>query len=498
MFPNENMRPIQYPLDRSQGLTYDTGTIETIDSPFEWSTTDSDARVSVTLTLSLNEYVALASAIDVGRDIAYGQASLAVWWLWVRCINTMDFCEQVDNCIANDPDVIITINKVVGDTGIINPDSIDPIPPLMNDRFPPSDRTGTSSPPPPACDKDALWTGILEIVTRLDGLSRDFLETVVAYNDKAERIANIIDLVPIFGDIAADVITIFSDVAPDLLNAYNAHSTSIVLDDTACALFELVCQDCRYPTFDEVYDHYSNFGIAGIQDIAGYGVTAAMDYMIGSNNLANAVVWYTMQSITLYTLYLGSTWANRRGTKWLAIWADIGEDAPNNGWELLCNGCTGWCSTEDFTTGALNWIQTAQYGAGIITVNGWQYTDVVINGNEARRSIFIEKSFDATNITSIDANINMILGNMEGNNVTIVIRTFLLGVETIVVQFKRDNFIYGNDVHALWSGSKTADKISVFFRSSRDTQSPYDTFGGDILLMNVKICGDGIQPPQFP
>ena len=26
----------------------------------------------------------LSSAIDAGRDIAYGEGSIAVWWLWVR------------------------------------------------------------------------------------------------------------------------------------------------------------------------------------------------------------------------------------------------------------------------------------------------------------------------------------------------------------------------------------------------------------------------------
>lgn len=371
------MRPIQYPINRSQGLEYDTGIGNTADNPFTWQTSDNDELVSITLTLSLNEYVALASAIDVGRDIAYGGASLAIWWIWVRSINPMAFCDQVDNCITTNLTTQIAINNTLLSNGIVNPDQIQPVEPQMNNRFPSSSRNQDVSTPPASCDKDKLWTGTLEMVTRLDDLARDFLEGVIASNDKAERVANVIDIVPIFGDIAADIITLFTDVAPDLLNAYNAHSSVIQLEENACSLFELVCNECRYPTYDEMFSHYSNLGISGVEDLTNYGVTAAMDFMIGSNGLANAVVWYTAQSVALYTLYLGATYANRRGTKWLSIWANIGEDAPNNGWELLCSGCQPqWCYETDFTTGSKFGTYANNTDEGTWNGFGWNDSDL--------------------------------------------------------------------------------------------------------------------------
>lgn len=372
-FLDENMRPIQYPLNRSQGLEYNTGLIETIDEPFLWSVEDPDERVSITLNLSLNEYVALASAIDVGRDIAYGQASLAIWWLWVRSVNPMAFCEQVNDCIDTNTATQISINNMVQSFGFINPDTIDPIAPQMPTRFPPEERAEEIYPPPASCDLDELWGGILEVVTRLDEIGLDFLQDVVSHNDKAERIANIIDLVPLFGDIAADVITIFSDIAPDLRNGYVAHSSQQVLEETACALFELVCEECRYPTYQEYYDHYASAGISGVQDIASYGITALMDYLIGTNGLANAVIWYTMNVGVLFTLYLGGTFLNRRGTKWLGIWASIGEENPSSAWEVLCDGCEPpYCYNFDFlSTDGLWYLNPSRLFGDWITAVGW-------------------------------------------------------------------------------------------------------------------------------
>lgn len=360
MFPlTSKMRPIHYPLDRTQKPSAITPNEPITDLTLDWPTTDSNERISVQFELSLNEYIALASSIDVGRDIAYGDDSMKIWWIWVRSVNTMSFCTQVDDCINNNVSTQVALNNTLLSNGVVNPDQIQPISPQMDNRFPVILRQTDAAPPPPSCDKDALWAGILEIVTRLDSMGLDFLEQTVANNDKAERITNIIDIVPLFGDVVADVITVFADNAQDIENAYVAHSSLQVLEETACALFELVCEECRYPTFDEIYDYYASYGISGIQDIASYGITAAMDYLIGTNGLGNAVVWYTMNSTVLYTLYLGGTWLGKRGTKWLEIYADIGEDAPNNGWELLCDGCEGdWCHTFDFSIDQYDWLIT--------------------------------------------------------------------------------------------------------------------------------------------
>jgi hypothetical protein len=290
------------------------------------------------LTITEEQYTKLLSAALNGACRYFPDEYLEVIYPLIKA-GKIVFCDAVDDCIENNPSTTNIINQVLLQSGDVYPDSIDPDTPEMDNRFTPAERDTDYHAPPASCDKDALWAGIYETVTRLDELTRDFYEDVVSSADKGQRAANVINAVPIFGSVLSSSILAFVDIAQDILNGYNSHSSTSQLEDVACDLFEMVCDECRYPTFDEYYDYYASFGISGIQDIANYGVQAAIDYLIGTNGLANAVIWYSSNAIALYTMYLGGEWLGRRGSKWLAIWADIGEDNPDNGWELLCSGC---------------------------------------------------------------------------------------------------------------------------------------------------------------
>lgn len=293
------------------------------------------------------------------ETILTGECCVAI----ADCIeNNVTTQTAIGIAIENNSELAITINNIMQNIGTIDPDKIDPDIALIPTRFPQSERDNNVHIPPPSCDKDTLWAGIRETVTRLDDGARQFLEQAVAQADKAERAANIISAIPIVGDLTAALITTFSELAPDLLNLFNAYSSQQNIDDTACALFEIVCQDCRYPTYQEYWDHFSNLGISGLSDIGSLTFTAITDLLFGTQNLAALVAYHTIISYQLYVLYLGSKFTSYRGTKWLNIWADIGEDNPNNGWELLCDGCEdipqSWCRTIDFLTTNGGYVDT--------------------------------------------------------------------------------------------------------------------------------------------
>lgn len=281
------------------------------------------------------------------------ETEVAQFWNELIDMVEFDICDCVADCIdtsalvqsalanAIDTQTIIqnSINTIVQNAGTIDPDTINPDIALIPTRFPQAERDNNIHIPPAACDKDALWAGIRETVERLDDGARQFLEQAVAQADKAERAANIVSAIPLVGDLASALITTFSELAPDLLNLFNAYSSAANIDDTACAMFEIVCQECRYPTYQEYWNHYSNAGISGLDDIGSLTFTAITDLLFGTQNLAALVAYHTIISYQLYVLYLGSKFTSYRGTKWLNIWADIGEDNPDNGWELLCDGC---------------------------------------------------------------------------------------------------------------------------------------------------------------
>src|SRR5262245_29810812 len=96
-------RPLPFPLQHPLVVVGDTPDDGTPTMPFTWATTDDDEKVIISLELSFNEYQALSAAIDVGRDISHGVDTNWIWWLWVRSVNTMEFCARVIECIENNP-----------------------------------------------------------------------------------------------------------------------------------------------------------------------------------------------------------------------------------------------------------------------------------------------------------------------------------------------------------------------------------------------------------
>ena len=102
--PTGSKRNLPYPLKNVEDMVSVVGSERVANIDLSgWGEEDPDVPISIVLTLSLNEYVALANTIDVGRDIAYGDNSIYIWWLWVRSLQSMSICDAVLACIQNTP-----------------------------------------------------------------------------------------------------------------------------------------------------------------------------------------------------------------------------------------------------------------------------------------------------------------------------------------------------------------------------------------------------------
>lgn len=337
--PTGDIRKLWYPLDKSLVSQADTPSVAIENFPFQWPTNDSDEPVSVVLELSLNEYIALSSSVDVGSDIAYGENAILIWFIWVRSLYTMDFCDRVDDCITANPTTQTLINNLILNTGTSNPNSIIPDVTMGSDRIPEAD-TEPISTAPPLCDNDALWAGIREMVDRLDQNGRDVIEDLAVINDKIEQIFEAIDLVPILGDFVKDVSDFFTEEIPDILNAYNAASSPTFLDNLACDLFEMVCSECRYPTFDEVFQIIASRSLLGVpSSILATNYVQSWNLIKGIAIGVPEPVWYTINLWQCMTLLYGGNFGRTYGKDVFSVWASFGEDNPNNNWEILCSGC---------------------------------------------------------------------------------------------------------------------------------------------------------------
>lgn len=313
------------------------------------------------------ETAAFLSSRGLAATEAYGE-----------CGDTMT-CEQVEDCIEEaltidpetnepaNPTFYNFITNVVNNTGFGDPNSVNAETTTIKDRQPSS--FNTDAPATLAnCDLNSLWAWLRHgVVERLDDNARDMLEDLAALNDLPQRYQAFIDIVPILGDVAEAIATAATEVIPDLLNAYNSYSSESVKDEIACELFSLVCSECRYPTYKEIFDYYASLGydVGEMDAITTVNMVAALAAVVGGAPPAQ-LVYHTMIVFQLFVLYMGATFNGVSGTQAIANYGTLGEDYANDNWIQLCNSCTEqWQIIEfDFTQSPSNWKLAPQIGSG--------------------------------------------------------------------------------------------------------------------------------------
>jgi len=364
---------------------------------------DPDEKIDVVFNLSFNEFTAIASSVDIGRDIGYGEQSALVWWTWIRSLIGIGgvpvSCEDIADCIETDIDVqnAITSNPDISLQLMMNNanSGIGDIPAIDSE-------TSTVMNTPQAigtakdeeikelenCDLDKLWAGIRDgIVQRLDDNARSVLEWLVAKADVAERATALIGAIPIFGSMAKSILDQMVELAPDMLNLYESYSSIANMDEIACEIFGLVCAECRYPTYQEVFSYYASAGITGMDDLDDIAIAVATDLFFGSTELAAIAFYHTLVAYELLILAMGSKFYGFSGSNAVFQMASLGEDFANDNWMLLCESCNEdyqlW--TWDFTTQGIGefYPDTAQNTSKALFVPGvgWR----AVNHSTGRR-----------------------------------------------------------------------------------------------------------------
>lgn len=385
-------------------------------------------------------------------------------------------------CSLDCDDVLACLGPVLADlqrAGTVNPNSVDPSDTtVINYRWPPAERSAAILPPPAGCDNDILWSGVLEIVQRIDQNGRDFWETIVAENDTIQRIGEIVALVPLFGDIIGEGVQLLAEIAPDMLNSYNAYSTPEAIEAVACDLFATTCGECRFPTYQEVYDYFSGrsaLGAAAWEDIA---FEAAVDVLLGTHTLPTAIVWFTTNILQMWVLAAGATWIRTIGVEYIALWAGIGAASPSDAWELICGPCGGatWSHDFDFTVDQQGWnIRPGQGSWTPQGIAGTQYgTQYILQVNRAWGGPY--------NITNLSA--HFVSTNINNGNFTSGMRNTQDGtpydfiISEVGVSEEPHDMTFNGDI------DRTGPLIFVFGSS----------FNAQVYLTSIHIEGQGSDP----
>lgn len=237
------------------------------------------------------------------------------------------------------------------------------------------------------CNDDELWSGILEVVTKLAQLGEDMLDTLLAQAEIIERAAYWVAIVPLVGDIIGEAVINALLELENTVQAYDAYRTDAAIEDIACDIFCMVKAQCRLPTNREFMDYYLGLSPAGLQNLYELSWKAIFDTVFGTSFATNQLTFFAINVFVLATLWIDGEVLGRRGVRWLGIWFAAGASAPSSNWQLLCEDCSefeiiatsdGWIGGQStgvsYTSGQTVTIEYLSgqwsYGAGNFDANG--------------------------------------------------------------------------------------------------------------------------------
>jgi len=321
----------------------------------DWSEPDPNVKIPIVLDLSLNEYVALANSIDVGRDIAYGDNSILIWFIWVRALQSMAICDAIIACIEDEQSgvaqAIVNVVNNSSSTELI--DSAQG----QNDLI-----LGDGN--NPTCDFDILWGGVNNLVDQLDVNNLDALEILEVATNSAEWVsevlANVLGVKPPIIGAALEWGTFIQD---SILENYEAQITVAYMDTLKCDLFCLAkFNDCEL-TAEMLVDYF--FGrlasVLTFQSLLNESLEFIFLGVWTGTEIADAM----MLSQLVFRAQFGS-WFKSINFRKIDLDIRLGYDDPSDDWELLCDcsdpACLNYLNSEVNDTVLATSLNTFQTG----------------------------------------------------------------------------------------------------------------------------------------
>jgi len=319
-------RPLRYPLTYSaitQGETPDEGAL----SPFSWITDDPDERVDIILNVSLNEYVALASSVNVGRDIAYNEDSLKVWYIWLRAYQMLDMCARVLSCMMNDADIQAYLTGLIGSqTGNTPGYGLSQAQMAQN-------LSNTTD-----CDLDELWGSCLYTVQILDRLNKDFLEQVEALTNNQEMLEYIVGAIPILETLPIDEFIGIADKVREFVAEFYAAGYDVDFEqEMACDIFCLARQNSCVLNMDVLVGYFVGRAstVEGFEDAWQTALTIVSAMSNWQEMTGEKVVLVMMAANVGFLSFLNSAFGMDFGEFSLKARSGI----PDDDWETICDEC---------------------------------------------------------------------------------------------------------------------------------------------------------------
>lgn len=265
-------RPLPFPLGEpieSEYVENPSGAV-TITAPDFFPDDEPDTKIDIHVRMSMSEFTAIASAIDIGRDIGFGERSYELWRTWCKAligVITVS-CEDIADCIETNEATQAAIASAISTSETIENSIIQQ---LTNNNYAPSGNGGsptnvtmTSSqqsqnllPDGFECDYPQLMAICRQVILEVHGAMMDFFEAVEVNTNLVEAGNILTDGVPVAGTV--NNTTEFADwMIESVTEQYQAAYNQEVEDTLACALFCLAEPECNL-TYEMILDMYAGF-----------------------------------------------------------------------------------------------------------------------------------------------------------------------------------------------------------------------------------------------
>lgn len=457
---------------------------------------DMTTPVPFVLYLSQTEWTQLYSAVLTGADLTFPNDSHNTELLFLQTVGLpmAQLCAAVANCIGTSDDVEDSIYEWLKEHGYGAGDGNPPVP------LPPTTTGTTLLPPGYECTNDNAFGMALAVVNSINEATTEVLQAIEILTNPLELAAEMADNIP-----GAAVLTVGLDVAAWIQDTaaegYELAWSSAIRDELACTVWCSLLAECDL-SFDTLWGIYLEE--SGIPPPVETDLVSWLEWLIDIAFGADKMTVATVSLLGLIMMRYGTQFGPfSLGIYSLEMVIKLSADETDSDWDILCSGCETWCSSADLTLIDGGWIpDPVSNAAGVWTDGvGWESTDIIAASSHAWRAVRIEQSFTNTpvNKLSVVCDFDIDEAKFDENNPAIIFITEDSSSRTDVVSYLRDDAPQGTDITIEWEGSALdMDYIKLFFRSSLDSEAPYDQYGGTITLKSVQICGTGTKPPELP
>lgn len=352
-------RPLPFPLDRSVELTVTTPEGEEV-CGLPAFPEDSDEKITVLFRLSLNEFVALASAVDAGVDPAFGADAQKVWWLWAASVMCAAFCEEMAECLTTGNEAVINalaeqlrsnpiLMQALSDA-LVEQGGGTPGQEISEEQSG-SDLLPENVKPDDICDFDALWGGMLYLVQSGNRAITDFLEVLEAASNTLEAMALAAGQIPAAGNNVSAAFDFANAIQEFFAENYAANYSEGYEQQLACDLFCQARGDCELSIDDMI--NVINARFPEPFDVVTF---SAIMVRIGTGsvpgNFVGPAICDAMFLLYFTSLKFGQQFGDTIGLRPLPVIISLGADQlASDNWETLCD-CPVICDSFDFRDSA--------------------------------------------------------------------------------------------------------------------------------------------------